>query len=717
MAIKPIDHYAIEHGPHHSIYDEEAMTALQLAGRTAAKVNETVRGFNELEASVPGLIADDVNKHIKGGDFDDQIGKHLGNLNERVDNLLSEVVPGGTTRDAELVDIRADENGTIYDTAGAGVRGQIAFASGSAKSVSMVPGDGYFMVDGYDAETGNTRVIMTGRALYVIDPATGKRRTLTKNQILEQLPANAFATTDHVHGDYITFMLPPYQGFLGVKMGTTPTLIMEAGEGDHHFKVPHDVAVLFYFYYGQIDGPAVWSAASKRMHEYTMKTELETLDNLAKGSTYLSAGSTIEFVPYGSNGGVEVKVTGNLRVRFPSLSARHDDWAELLPDTTDFQNMLGEGKELNVMLPRYDNILVYNIGEQKLHIRTSPVNLKADDFILAQVGYGEITAGALLDIKTRMDAAQGGEKETEFTVDGEKVGQFIRADGRKFVFFTDPHLCHGDNWETTAEKWLRPLIKACEASKPKSIICGGDWLTNGDTQENAIYKGRAVTARMSELAKSLESRYATPSYYYNALGNHDTNEQGKADKTAENWTGILPIDAACDAFCFENGGGGDFWAEGGNLEYDESDSVLVLNTWAESDESVHENLPESVGYFLLNTAYDWMNYYVVMHRFYDDDALNVPSWAEGVYQSCVEFNARNAANGKFGRVKAIFCGHRHFDYVQEIDEDRPIPIIMTADYKAGGVPTFDMCVINGSKTELTMYRHGTGEDRVVELAT
>lgn len=47
MSVKPIHHYSMENPA--SVYDEEALTALELAARTAGKVNECVQAFNNHE--------------------------------------------------------------------------------------------------------------------------------------------------------------------------------------------------------------------------------------------------------------------------------------------------------------------------------------------------------------------------------------------------------------------------------------------------------------------------------------------------------------------------------------------------------------------------------------------------------------------------------------------------------------------------------------------
>lgn len=131
--IEKLKHYAIENPPATSIYDEEAMTALQLAGRTAGKMNETVQAFNELDEktqaaidSIPGVVSMDVEAHIQGGAFDKQISDYAGDLEGRLNNLLGSVKTGTTTMDAEVIDIRTGMGGERYSNAGTAVRSQLS---------------------------------------------------------------------------------------------------------------------------------------------------------------------------------------------------------------------------------------------------------------------------------------------------------------------------------------------------------------------------------------------------------------------------------------------------------------------------------------------------------------------------------------------------------------------------------------------------------------
>lgn len=126
--LEKINHYSLTNLP--SIHDEEALTALELAGRTAAKTNETVVAFNTLEketgehlktqddsiekmntVTMPAKVKAEMQARIDDGTFDEKIDASLGGLNARVNNLLGSLNEGSTTMDAEIVDARTSVDG------------------------------------------------------------------------------------------------------------------------------------------------------------------------------------------------------------------------------------------------------------------------------------------------------------------------------------------------------------------------------------------------------------------------------------------------------------------------------------------------------------------------------------------------------------------------------------------------------------------------------
>lgn len=174
MPINPLNHhYAFENPA--SIYDEEAMTALELAGRTTAKVNETVKAYNELEkgtnehlaqqdqritkmnnVTMPAKVTEEVVRKINSGEFADEIDRYAGNLEARVDNLLGQVHEGSTSGDAELIDARTDFQGNLALNAGNAIRQVTTILDNRLDGISDYAGElvEAESTNGYYTETG-----------------------------------------------------------------------------------------------------------------------------------------------------------------------------------------------------------------------------------------------------------------------------------------------------------------------------------------------------------------------------------------------------------------------------------------------------------------------------------------------------------------------------------------------------------------------------------
>ena len=136
--IEKIGHYSLENPA--SVYDEEAMTALELAGRTAHKTNLCIEQVNK----IPDSIKAEVQEQIENGTFDKQIDHYAGeleaqvkaseascqaqvdgletSLGNRLDNLLGSVSAGSTTLDAEVIDLRVDAENHTNTNAGQAIR-------------------------------------------------------------------------------------------------------------------------------------------------------------------------------------------------------------------------------------------------------------------------------------------------------------------------------------------------------------------------------------------------------------------------------------------------------------------------------------------------------------------------------------------------------------------------------------------------------------------
>lgn len=139
-----------------SVYDEESLTALQLAGRQGAKINEVIDDQNKLRTEtenhlnsqdetidrrmddqdskienhktveIPEKVKQEFQNNVNNGTFDGMIDEHAGNLTARLNNLLSHVPEDGniTNMDAEVIDTHTGGDDYVYSSAGEAIRGQ-----------------------------------------------------------------------------------------------------------------------------------------------------------------------------------------------------------------------------------------------------------------------------------------------------------------------------------------------------------------------------------------------------------------------------------------------------------------------------------------------------------------------------------------------------------------------------------------------------------------
>jgi hypothetical protein len=86
-----------------------------------------------------------------------------------------------------------------------------------------------------------------------------------------------------------------------------------------------------------------------------------------------------------------------------------------------------------------------------------------------------------------------------------------------FVFFTDPHFGGANTPSANMGNYMRQIAAVYNNTPTSMCVCGGDWLNNGNTKENACWQLGVFDGQM----KALFDRYVL------IIGNHDTNYQGK----------------------------------------------------------------------------------------------------------------------------------------------------------------------------------------------
>lgn len=142
--IKPLNHHYSMESPA-SIYDEEAMTALELAGRTTAKVNEVVKSQNELVAGMDARVNAEVEKHLANGDFDRAIDHYVGGMEQKMADLETTVENElettkkdiATQTQVELANLETQLQGDI-DTVSSQVANIVANASGTENNAELI---------------------------------------------------------------------------------------------------------------------------------------------------------------------------------------------------------------------------------------------------------------------------------------------------------------------------------------------------------------------------------------------------------------------------------------------------------------------------------------------------------------------------------------------------------------------------------------------------
>lgn len=274
-----------------------------------------------------------------------------------------------------------------------------------------------------------------------------------------------------------------------------------------------------------------------------------------------------------------------------------------------------------------------------------------------------------------------------------------------YLFFTDPHL-FGYNYDEMHMKEAMSLLKKYYSSNPLSfIMCGGDWLTDTDTQDEACRKLGYIDGMMRGLFNK----------YLPIFGNHDNNYQGKLDSSSENATGALS-------------------------------NAMMRNLWfREYGKTYYRHDSNLVSYFVLDDGIDWqidMNDYrwaqvdwlasslleskkehkvIGKHMYYYTETYLAPL-SRHVVDLCAAHNSRTTItlNGKtynfaeaVGKVDYITVGHSHEDFNVV---DNGIPIIGTINANIQNIMSFDMVFADYTNRIVHCVRVGVGESRAIPMS-
>lgn len=283
----------------------------------------------------------------------------------------------------------------------------------------------------------------------------------------------------------------------------------------------------------------------------------------------------------------------------------------------------------------------------------------------------------------------------------------VEGETTSFLFFTDPHINENNS---TFEQYLRSLEYNYNRVPLEFCLCGGDWLNNNDTNQQAYEKLRFIADYTYQVFGD---------NYYTILGNHDTNYQGRLNDEAELHTGLLSHEDIVDLL-FERQGNS-FYSF-----YSKNARFLVLDTGIDWNHTMDDHRWGQAHWFANELQSNESQHLVVAMHIYTNDIDGTKSpelFSKYIMEIAEAHNNRKviSLNGveydfadAYGKVACVLCGHCHEDFIAT--SSCSIPIVGTTHLKDGNIPTFDMCVFNWEQNVLNLLRVGSGNDRIIHLA-
>ena len=271
-----------------------------------------------------------------------------------------------------------------------------------------------------------------------------------------------------------------------------------------------------------------------------------------------------------------------------------------------------------------------------------------------------------------------------------------------FLFMTDPHLMgtNGTFNEKTLINNLNKLEKIYNSIPVEYFICGGDWLNNGDTKDEACFKLGYVDGFMKSKFRN----------YYPVLGNHDTNYQGKDTSESEPYTGELESDAVINLMFNKFQQMYYSFKGNNNMNY-------VLDTGLDSSNEMTDYRWSQITWLAnqLNTD-DPEHAIVIMHIVWLDSSHNLGCMVDPVTKLIKAFNNHTSVilnsveydfTGTTGHIDYVLSGHTHYDYNDTINN-----VLCIATTKYDSYHSYDIIINDYENSKAYFYRVGdNGQSR------
>ena len=345
------------------------------------------------------------------------------------------------------------------------------------------------------------------------------------------------------------------------------------------------------------------------------------------------------------------------------------------------------------------------------------VNYANGDYLLFATYYDYVPPVGLLgpfvaDVVTptmmRSNAFNSVYNDTDITDKCKQFSALINNSGvaETFIYMTDPHLLRYNNEfdDNLFKTYIGLLLKYYNMLPVDWMICGGDWLNNGDYQDVACWKLGYMDATMRKLFK----------HYYPVLGNHDTNYQGVVS-ASDSSRGDLTHRTLINLM-FRANKNTYYEFSGNNTRF------FVFDTQTDWESSMDAFKWTQINWFAESLLANRDSHIIVLQHIYYTDGTSIAPMSTNIQAICGAFNRRESVtlngitynfSGATGKIHCIIAGHSHTD---AIDTAGNVPVWLTTNMQDGNTPTFDLMLIDYTAGKLKSIRVGTGNDREMTLA-
>lgn len=283
-----------------------------------------------------------------------------------------------------------------------------------------------------------------------------------------------------------------------------------------------------------------------------------------------------------------------------------------------------------------------------------------------------------------------------------------------FLFFTDPHFGGSTTPNASTGKYMRQIAAVYNNTPASMCVCGGDWLNNSNTKENACWQLGVFDGQM----KALFDRYVM------IIGNHDTNYQGKEymesglDGTYDRETHeqcILPANVLRNLWHRKQGAS--YFVEDGDCT-----KFYIFDTGLDWYPDMDEYKWEQVDWFANDLLSAKPERSAALLHIAGASASNPTPFISNITQIAKAYNTRSSVtlnsktynfSGVTGKFHFILGGHTHKDLSYILND---VVVVMTTNTMvAASMVTFDLVLVDYAAEKIHMVRVGSGNSRTISL--